>query len=64
MSALFGRDGSIVSCHIANVFDERELKEESNLQKMQTSSSDKPFMGLSTFSGNQVTKKDEGYWCR
>lgn len=47
-------------CYIANVFDEEELEEESNLQKMQISSSDKPSMGLSAFSGNQVTKKNIG----
>lgn len=53
-------DASTISRHIANVFDEEELEEESNLQKMQISSSDEPFMGLSTFSGNQATKKDIG----
>lgn len=42
ISSLFGRDVSTISRHIANVFDEGELEEESNLQKMQISSSDKP----------------------
>ena len=39
---MFGRDVSTISRHIANVFDEGELEEKSNLQKMQISSSDKP----------------------
>ena len=42
ISLLFGRDVSTISRHIANVFDEGELEEKSNLQKMQISSSDKP----------------------
>ena len=42
ISSLFGRDVSTISRHIANVFDEGELEEKSNLQKMQISSSDKP----------------------
>lgn len=42
MSELFGRDVSTISRHIANVFEDGELDEESNLQKMQIGSSDKP----------------------
>jgi hypothetical protein len=37
MADLFGRDVSVISRHIANVFDEGELDEETSLQKMQTS---------------------------
>ncbi len=36
IAQLFGRDISTVSRHIANVFEEGELPEESSLQKMQT----------------------------
>ncbi len=42
MSALFNRDISTISRHIKNVFEEGELIEEGNLQKMQIASSDKP----------------------
>lgn len=42
MSTLFRRDISTISRHIANVFEEGELKEEGNLQKMQIAGSDKP----------------------
>lgn len=42
MSQLFGRDVSTISRHIKNVFDEGELDEKSNVQKMQSGSSDKP----------------------
>lgn len=39
---LFGRDVSTVSRHIANVIEEGELPEQSNLQKVQTANSTKP----------------------
>lgn len=42
MATLFQRDVSSISRHISNVFSEGELDEESNLQKMQIGSSDKP----------------------
>ena len=42
MSQLFARDVSTISKHIRNVFEEGELDEESNLQKMQIACSDKP----------------------
>jgi hypothetical protein len=42
MSDLFGRDVSVISRHIANVVDEGELEEESNLQKVQIAGSTKP----------------------
>lgn len=42
MARLFGRDVSVVSRHIANVFDEGELEEPSNLQFMQIARSTKP----------------------
>lgn len=42
MSLLFGRDVSTVSRHIKNVFEEGEVDEKSNLQKMQIANSDKP----------------------
>lgn len=44
MAELFQRDISTISRHIANVFEDGELEEESNLQKMQIASSDKPIM--------------------
>jgi len=42
LSILFERDQSVISRHLANVFKERELKKESNMQKMHIPNSDKP----------------------
>ena len=42
IAELFGRDVSVISRHIANVIEEGELSEESNLQKMQIAASTKP----------------------
>ena len=42
MIALFGRDQSVISHHIRNVFSEGELERESNMQKMHIALSDKP----------------------
>lgn len=42
MVALFGRDQSVISRHLGNVFKEGELDRESNMQKMHTANSDKP----------------------
>ena len=42
MIALFGRDQSVISRHIRNVFSEGELERESNMQKMHIALSDKP----------------------
>ena len=42
MAELFGRNVSVISRHIKNIFAEGELKEKSNLQYMQIPNSDKP----------------------
>ena len=42
MAELFQRDRSVISRHIRNVFDEGELDEKSNVQKMHIANSDKP----------------------
>ena len=42
MSELFQKDRTVVTKHIANVFNESELNEESNVQKMHIANSDKP----------------------
>ena len=42
MQELFGRDQSVISRHVNNVFKEGELKQESNMQKMHIANSDKP----------------------
>ena len=39
---LFQRDQSVISRHIRNVFNEGELEEKSNMQKMHIANSDKP----------------------
>jgi prophage maintenance system killer protein len=42
MCELFGRDQSVISRHVRNVFKEGELPRESNMQKMHIGGSDKP----------------------
>lgn len=42
MVELFGRDQSVISRHVRNVFKEGELPEKSNMQKMHIAPSDKP----------------------
>jgi hypothetical protein len=42
MATLFGRDRSVITKHIANIFAEGELEEESNVQNMHIAQSDKP----------------------
>ena len=42
MVTLFGRDQSVVSRHINNVFKDGELDERSSMQKMHIANSDKP----------------------
>ena len=42
MADLFDRDISVIGRHIRNIFNEGELIEESNVQKMHIASSDKP----------------------
>lgn len=39
---LFQRDQSVISRHIRNIFTEKELEKESNMQKMHIANSDKP----------------------
>ncbi len=42
MSELFQRERTVITRHIANVFNEGELSEDSNVQKMHIANSDKP----------------------
>src|SRR6476619_2206023 len=42
MAELFGRDQSVVSRHLRNVFTDGELPAESNMQKMHIAPADKP----------------------
>ncbi len=42
MVELFGRDQSVLSRHLRNVFTDGELPSEGNMQKMHTASADKP----------------------
>ncbi len=42
LTLLFQRDQSVISRHIRNVFNEGELEEKSNMQKMHIPNSDKP----------------------
>jgi hypothetical protein len=39
---IFGRDQSVISRHVGNIFKEGELVRESNMQKMHIAGSDKP----------------------
>ena len=42
ITRLFGRERSVITKHITNVFGERELEKKSNVQKMHIANSDKP----------------------
>ena len=42
MSELFGRDRSVITKHLRNIFQSGELEEKSNVQKMHTASADRP----------------------
>jgi len=42
IAELFGKDRTVVTRHIKNIFEEKELNEESNVQKMHFTNSDKP----------------------
>lgn len=42
MTALFGRDQSVISRHINNALNEEEILEKSNMQKMHMANSDRP----------------------
>jgi len=42
MAELFQRDRTVITRHVGNVFDEGELDEESNVQKMHIASADRP----------------------
>jgi len=42
MTDLFGRERSVITKHINNIFKECELVEKSNVQKMHIANSDKP----------------------
>lgn len=42
MALLFDKDRTVISKHIRNIFNENELQEESNVQKMRIANSDKP----------------------
>ncbi len=42
MTELFGRDQSVVSRHIKNIFKEEELDEKSNMHFLHIAKSDKP----------------------
>ena len=52
MSQLFGRERSVISKHVRNVFAEDELSEESNVQNLHIAGSDKPvkFYNLAVIS--------------
>ncbi|MDZ7899860.1 MAG: virulence RhuM family protein [Arcicella sp.] len=42
MSELFGKDRSVITKHINNIFEENELEEKSNVQNLHIANSDKP----------------------
>lgn len=44
MAELFQRDRTVISKHIKNIFEERELDEKSNVQNLHVANSDKPVM--------------------
>ena len=42
MAELFGKDRTVITKHIKNIFKDNELEEKSNVQKMHFANSDKP----------------------
>ncbi|MDR2184530.1 MAG: DNA-binding protein, partial [Treponema sp.] len=44
MALLFGRDRSVITKHIRNIFAEGELDEKRNVQNLHIANSDKPVM--------------------
>ena len=42
MAELFGKDRTVITRHINNIFKDGELEEKSNVQKMHFANSDKP----------------------
>ncbi len=42
MAKLFGKDRTVITRHINNIFKDAELEEKSNVQKMHIANSDKP----------------------
>jgi len=44
MAELFGRERSVITKHLRNVFREGELDKKSNVQKMHIANSDKPIV--------------------
>lgn len=44
MGRLFGRERSVISKHVQNVFSSEELDDKSNVQKLHIPGSDKPVM--------------------
>ncbi len=42
MAKLFGKDRTVITRHINNIFKDGELEEKSNVQKMHIANSDKP----------------------
>jgi hypothetical protein len=65
MAKLFGRERSIVTKHVNNVFAERELDRKSNVQNVHIASSDKPvaLYSLDTIIsvGYRVKSKQSGH---
>lgn len=57
MAELFERDQSVISRHLNNVFKERELPKQSNMQKMHIALPDKPVALYTLKSG---AKSDGG----
>ena len=55
MCQLFGRERSVITKHIRNVFREGELSAESNVQNLHIANSDKPvkFYNLDVVLGNR-----------
>ena len=42
IAELFGRDRTVITRHLRNIFESKELDEKSNVQKMHVPFSDKP----------------------
>jgi hypothetical protein len=57
MSRLFGRERSVITKHLRNVFADGELREESNVQNLHIAKSDKPVRFYSLDEANHSVER-------
>ena len=58
MAKLFGRDRTVITKHISNVFKEGELEEKSNVQNLHIAHSDKPIKYYNLDVSREILDKE------